>query len=216
MDIALIGRIIPVFVQAAWTTVQISLLSLALGLAVAALVAALRLSHVAALRFAGAAYVSVFRGTPALIQIFLLYFGGPQIGIQLEPFAAGTIALGLNIGAYMAESIRGGVLSVDRGQMEAARSLGFGEGQSMRWIVLPQAAKLMIRPLGVNAVALVKGTALVATISVVELTYTAQRFIGSTYKPFEIFTVTAVLYMIMVYGLTLVIDRLDRAYAGEA
>ena len=216
MDIALIGRIIPVFVQAAWTTVQISLLSLALGLAVAALIAGLRLSHLAVLRFIGAAYVSVFRGTPALIQIFLLYFGGPQIGIQLEPFAAGAIALGLNIGAYMAESIRGGVLSVDRGQMEAARSLGFGEGQSMRWIVLPQAAKLMIRPLGVNAVALVKGTALVATISVVELTYTAQRFIGSTYKPFEIFAVTAVLYMIMVYGLTLVIDRLDRAYAGEA
>lgn len=216
MDIALIGRIIPVFVQAAWTTVQISLLSLVLGLAVAALIAGLRLSHLSVLRFIGAAYVSVFRGTPALLQIFLLYFGGPQLGIQLEPFAAGAIALGLNIGAYMAESIRGGVLSVDRGQMEAARSLGFGEGQSMRWIVLPQAAKLMIRPLGVNAVALVKGTALVATISVVELTYTAQRFIGSTYKPFEIFVVTAVLYMIMVYGLTLVIDRLDRAYAGEA
>lgn len=216
MDIALIGRIIPVFVQAAWTTVQISLLSLALGLAVAALIAGLRLSHLSVLRFIGAAYVSVFRGTPALLQIFLLYFGGPQLGIQLEPFAAGAIALGLNIGAYMAESIRGGVLSVDRGQMEAARALGFGEGQSMRWIVLPQAAKLMIRPLGVNAVALVKGTALVATISVVELTYTAQRFIGSTYKPFEIFAVTAVLYMIMVYGLTLVIDRLDRAYAGEA
>jgi polar amino acid transport system permease protein len=216
MDIALIGRIIPVFVQAAWTTVQISLLSLVLGLAVAALIAGLRLSHLSVLRLIGAAYVSVFRGTPALLQIFLLYFGGPQLGIQLEPFAAGAIALGLNIAAYMAESIRGGVLSVDRGQMEAARSLGFGEGQSMRWIVLPQAAKLMIRPLGVNAVALVKGTALVATISVVELTYTAQRFIGSTYKPFEIFAVTAVLYMIMVYGLTLVIDRLDRAYAGEA
>ncbi|WP_421594487.1 amino acid ABC transporter permease [Shinella sp. M27] len=216
MDIALIGRIIPVFVQAAWTTVQISLLSLALGLAVAALIAGLRLSHLSMLRFIGAAYVSVFRGTPALLQIFLLYFGGPQLGIQLEPFAAGAIALGLNIAAYMAESIRGGVLSVDRGQMEAARSLGFGEGQSMRWIVLPQAAKLMIRPLGVNAVALVKGTALVATISVVELTYTAQRFIGSTYKPFEIFAVTAVLYMIMVYGLTLVIDWLDRAYAEEA
>ncbi|WP_313523722.1 amino acid ABC transporter permease [Shinella sp.] len=216
MDIALIGRIIPVFVQAAWTTVQISLLSLALGLAVAALIAGLRLSHLSVLRFIGAAYVSVFRGTPALLQIFLLYFGGPQLGIQLEPFAAGAIALGLNIAAYMAESIRGGVLSVDRGQMEAARSLGFGEGQSMRWIVLPQAAKLMIRPLGVNAVALVKGTALVATISVVELTYTAQRFIGSTYKPFEIFAVTAMLYMIMVYGLTLVIDWLDRAYAEEA
>ncbi|MBN9053064.1 MAG: nickel transporter [Shinella sp. 65-6] len=216
MDIALIGRILPVFVQAAWTTVELSLLSLGLGLAVGALVAGLRLSHAAVLRFVGGAYVSVFRGTPALLQIFLIYFGGPQVGIQLEPFAAGAIALGLNIAAYMAESIRGGVLSVDRGQMEAARSLGFGEGQSMRWLVLPQAARLMIRPLGVNAVALVKGTALVATISVVELTYTAQRFIGSTYKPFEIFAVTAVLYMIMVYGLTLVIDRLDRAYAEEA
>ena len=189
MDFALIIRILPVFIDAAWTTVEISLISLLLGLAVASLITAARMSHFVWFRFLGAAYVSVFRGTPALIQIFLLYFGGPQVGIQLEPFAAGSIALGLNIGAYMAESMRGGILAVDRGQMEAARSLGFASGQAFRWIVLPQAAKLMIRPLGVNAVALVKGTALVATISVVDLTYTAQRFIGSTYKPFEIFAV---------------------------
>ncbi len=215
MDFALIIRILPVFIDAAWTTVEISLISLLLGLAVASLITAARMSHFVWFRFLGAAYVSVFRGTPALIQIFLLYFGGPQVGIQLEPFAAGSIALGLNIGAYMAESMRGGILAVDRGQMEAARSLGFASGQAFRWIVLPQAAKLMIRPLGVNAVALVKGTALVATISVVDLTYTAQRFIGSTYKPFEIFAVTAVLYMVMVYGLTLLIDALDRRYAEE-
>jgi polar amino acid transport system permease protein len=215
MDFALIIRILPVFIDAAWTTVEISLISLLLGLAVASLITAARMSHFVWFRFLGAAYVSVFRGTPALIQIFLLYFGGPQVGIQLEPFAAGAIALGLNIGAYMAESMRGGILAVDRGQMEAARSLGFASGQAFRWIVLPQAAKLMIRPLGVNAVALVKGTALVATISVVDLTYTAQRFIGSTYKPFEIFAVTAVLYMVMVYGLTLLIDALDRRYAEE-
>lgn len=215
MDTDLILRILPAFIQAAWTTVEISLVSLVIGLSVASLLTAARLSRLAPLRVLGTAYVSLFRGTPALIQIFLLYFGGPQIGLQLEPFAAGAIALGLNIGAYMAESMRGGILSVDRGQTEAARSLGFSRAQSMRWIVLPQAARLMIRPLGVNAVALVKGTALVATISVVELTYTAQRFIGSTYKPFEIFAVTAVLYMIMVYGLTLLIGLLDRAYAEE-
>jgi len=208
-------RVLPVFIEAAWTTVEISLIALAIGLAVAAIVTGARLSQVWAARFAGAAYVSLFRGTPALIQIFLLYFGGPQVGIQLEPFAAGAIALGLNIAAYMAESMRGAIQTVDRGQSEAARSLGFGRGQTMAWIVLPQAAKLMIRPLGVNAVALVKGTALVATISVVDLTYTAQRFIGSTYKPFEIFAVTAVLYMIMVYGLSLLIGALDRAYAEE-
>lgn len=213
MDFSLIARIVPVFIKAAVVTVEISLLSLLLGLVVAAIVAVLRLSRSPFARFIGAAYVSLFRGTPALIQIFLLYFGGPQIGIQLEAFAAGTIALGLNIAAYMAESIRGGVLSVDRGQNEAARTLGFSRMQAMRWIVMPQAAKLMIRPLGVNAVALVKGTALVSTISVIELTYTAQRFIGSTYRPFEIFAVTAVLYMIIVYGLTLAINALDRAYA---
>ncbi|PJI40644.1 amino acid ABC transporter permease [Ciceribacter selenitireducens] len=215
MDTDLILRILPAFIQAAWTTVEISLVSLVIGLSVASLLTAARMSRLAPLRVLGTVYVSLFRGTPALIQIFLLYFGGPQIGLQLEPFAAGAIALGLNIGAYMAESMRGGILSVDRGQTEAARSLGFSRAQSMRWIVLPQAARLMIRPLGVNAVALVKGTALVATISVVELTYTAQRFIGSTYKPFEIFAVTAVLYMIMVYGLTLLIGLLDRAYAEE-
>lgn len=215
MDTDLILRILPAFIQAAWTTVEISLVSLVIGLSVASLLTVARLSRLAPLRVLGTVYVSLFRGTPALIQIFLLYFGGPQIGLQLEPFAAGAIALGLNIGAYMAESMRGGILSVDRGQTEAARSLGFSRAQSMRWIVLPQAARLMIRPLGVNAVALVKGTALVATISVVELTYTAQRFIGSTYKPFEIFAVTAVLYMIMVYGLTLLIGLLDRAYAEE-
>lgn len=215
MDTDLILRILPAFITAAGTTVEISLVSLAIGLSVASLLTAARLSRLAMLRVLGTVYVSLFRGTPALIQIFLLYFGGPQIGLQLEPFAAGAIALGLNIGAYMAESMRGGILSVDRGQTEAARSLGFSRTQSMRWIVLPQAARLMIRPLGVNAVALVKGTALVATISVVELTYTAQRFIGSTYKPFEIFAVTAVLYMVMVYGLTLLIGLLDRAYAEE-
>ncbi len=215
MDTELIFRILPASLEAAWTTVEISLLSLALGLAVASLLTAARLSRLRLLRAAATLYVSLFRGTPALIQIFLLYFGGPQIGLQLEPFAAGVIALGLNIGAYMSESMRGGILSVDRGQTEAARSLGFSRGQSMRWIVLPQAARLMIRPLGVNAVALVKGTALVATISVVELTYTAQRFIGSTYKPFEIFAVTAVLYMVMVYGLALVVGLIDRTYSEK-
>lgn len=80
----------------------------------------------------GTAYVSLFRGTPCLIQLFVLYFGGPQVGINLEPFAAGVIGLGLNIGAYMAESIRGAVLSVDRGQTEAARSIGFSRFQTMR------------------------------------------------------------------------------------
>ena len=213
MDFSLIQRVFPFFVDAALVTAQLSVLAFLLGLAVAALVAAARMTDVAALRFAGAAYVSVFRGTPCLIQLFILYFGGPQIGINLDPFAAGVIGLGLNIAAYMAEGMRGAILSVERGQTEASRSIGFGRWQTMQRVVLPQAARLMIRPLGVNTVALVKGTALVSTISVVELTYTAQRFIGSTYRPFEIFGIAALLYMVMVYGVARMVDVLDRRYA---
>lgn len=213
MDFSLMQRVFPFFVEAALVTIQISALALILGLAMAALAAVAKLSRSWVLRAVGTAYVSLFRGTPCLIQLFVLYFGGPQIGINLEPFAAGVIGLGANIGAYMAESIRGAILAVDKGQTEAARTIGFGRAQTMRLVVLPQAARLMIRPLGVNTVALVKGSALVSTISVVELTYTAQRFIGSTYKPFEIFGVAALLYMIIVYAVARTVDMLDRRYA---
>jgi len=212
MDLALMQRVFPFFLEAALVTIQISALALGLGLVVATLAASAKLSRSAPLRMIGTAYVSVWRGTPCLIQLFILYFGGPQIGINLEPFAAGVIGLGMNIGAYMAESIRGAILAVDRGQTEAARTIGFGRFDTMRRVILPQAARLMIRPLGVNTIALVKGSALVSTISVVEMTYTAQRFIGSTYKPFEIFAVAAVLYMIIVYAVARTVDLIDRRY----
>ena len=214
MDFGLIARIIPFFLEAALVTVELSLLSLVLGLTVAAIIAAARLSGSRVLRWAGTVYVSIMRGTPCLIQLFILYFGGPQVGINLSPFAAGAIGLGLNIGAYMSEAIRGAILAVDRGQAEASRVLGFSHYETLRIVVLPQAAKLMIRPLGVNTVALVKGTALVSTISMVELTYTAQRFIGSTYKPFEIFAVAALIYMAIIFGVAKLVDLLDRRYAA--
>ncbi|UCI33193.1 amino acid ABC transporter permease [Mesorhizobium sp. B4-1-4] len=213
MDFSLMQRVFPFFVEAALVTLELTALALVLGLAGAALAAAARMSRSAILRAIGTAYVSLFRGTPCLIQLFVLYFGGPQIGVNLDPFAAGVIGLGLNIGAYMAESIRGAVMAVDRGQTEAARTIGFSRFQTLRKVVLPQAARLMIRPLGVNTVALLKGSALVSTISMVELTYTAQRFIGSTYKPFEIFGVAALLYMVMVYAVARVVDLLDKRFA---
>jgi polar amino acid transport system permease protein len=196
--------------QAAWLTIELSVLTAILGLTCGALGAAARMSRLAILRWIAAAYVSVFRGTPALIQIFILYFGGPQIGIQLDSFAAGNIALGVNIGAYMTETIRGAIVSVDRGQTEAARTLGLSRWEAMRKVILPQAARMMIRPLGVNINALIKGTALVAPISVIELTYTAQRFIGSTYKPFEMFLVAGLLYMVIIYLVGQGIAWLDR------
>ncbi|WP_244520705.1 amino acid ABC transporter permease [Aliiruegeria lutimaris] len=203
-------RIYPYFLQAAWVTVQLSILTTILGLACGSLGAAARLSRHWYLRMIGATYVSLFRGTPALIQLFLLYFGGPQVGIQLDAFEAGVIGLGVNIGAYMTETMRGSIIAIDKGQTEAARTLGLSRFQAFRKVVLPQALRLMIRPLGVNINALIKGTALVAAISVVELTYTAQRYIGSTYKPFEMFLLSGLLYMVIIYIVGKGITYLDR------
>jgi polar amino acid transport system permease protein len=210
LDIELILRVYPFFLEAAWVTIELSVLTAILGLTCGALGAAGRMSRMAPFRWIAAVYVSVFRGTPALIQIFILYFGGPQIGIQLDSFEAGTIALGVNIGAYMTETIRGAIVSVDKGQTEAARTLGMSRWETMRKVILPQAARMMIRPLGVNINALIKGTALVAPISVIELTYTAQRFIGSTYKPFEMFLLSGLLYMVIIYVVAQGINWLDR------
>ncbi|KIC08785.1 nickel transporter [Leisingera sp. ANG-M1] len=213
MDFDLILRVYPFFLEAAWVTIQLSVYSIALGLACGALGAAARLSRSKPARAAGAVYVSVIRGTPALIQLFILYFGGPQIGIQLDAFEAGVIGLGVNIGAYMTETMRGAIIAVDKGQGEAARTLGMSRAQAMRKVILPQAARLMIRPLGVNINAQIKGTALVAAISVVELTYTAQRYIGSTYKPFEMFFLAGVIYLVIIYATGLGISYLDRKAA---
>jgi polar amino acid transport system permease protein len=210
LDTDLILRVYPFFLQAAVVTLELSVLTTLLGLVCGSLGAAARMSRLSILRAVGATYVSVIRGTPALIQLFILYFGGPQIGIQLDAFSAGVIGLGVNIGAYMTETIRGAILSVDRGQTEAARTLGMSRSQAMRKVVLPQAMRLMIRPLGVNINALIKGTALVAAISVVELTYTAQRYIGSTYKPFEMFLLSGALYMVIIYVTGRGIQWLDR------
>jgi len=213
MDIELILQVYPFFIEAAWVTVQLSVLATLLGLICGMLGTAARLSRSIVLRSIWATYVSVIRGTPALIQVFLLFFGGPQIGVVLDPFEAGVIALGFNIGAYMTESMRGAIVAVDRGQSEAARTLGLSGLSAMRYVILPQALRLMVRPLGVNINALIKGTALVAPISVVELTYTAQRYISSTYKPFELFLVAGVLYMIIVYATAAVVGWVDRRVA---
>lgn len=210
MDFELMQKVYPFFLEAAWVTILLSVLTAILGLICGTLGAAARMSRFWVLRFIGAAYVSLFRGTPALIQLFILYFGGPQVGIQLDAFEAGVIGLGVNAGAYMTETIRGAIISIDKGQREAARTLGLSQWQAMYKVILPQSMRLMIRPLGVNINALIKATALVAAISVVELTYTAQRYIGSTYKPFEMFLLAGVLYMVIIYVVGKGIAWLDR------
>lgn len=213
MDFELIQRVFIYFVQAAWITVELSFLSVCIGLCLGLIGALCKLSPNPWLHYPARVYVSIFRGTPCLIQLFIIYFGGPQIGLQLEPFPAAVIGLGINIGSYMTESIRGAILAVESGQIEASRSLGVGKSQTMIKVILPQAARLMIRPLGINTIALIKGSSLVSAISVVELTYTAHRYIGSTYRPFEMFILAAIFYLAIISIASFLIQKVDNRYA---
>jgi polar amino acid transport system permease protein len=213
VDFELIQRVFIYFVQAAWITVELSFLSVCIGLCLGLIGALCKLSPNPWLHYPARVYVSIFRGTPCLIQLFIIYFGGPQIGLQLEPFPAAVIGLGINIGSYMTESIRGAILAVESGQIEASRSLGVGKSQTMIKVILPQAARLMIRPLGINTIALIKGSSLVSAISVVELTYTAHRYIGSTYRPFEMFILAAIFYLVIISIASFLIQKVDNRYA---
>ncbi|WP_296075928.1 amino acid ABC transporter permease [uncultured Agrobacterium sp.] len=213
MDYMLMGRIVPFFFQGACVTLGLATLTFFISLLIGAVATMCRLSRSIPLRTAARVYVSIFRGTPCLVQLFIIYFGVSQMGVDLSPFVAAVAGLSLNLGAYMSESIRGAIFAVDRGQNEAARSIGFSRSQAMRYVLIPQAARLMIRSIGINAVMLVKTTSIVSAISVVELTYMSQRFIGSTFKPFEVFALAATMYMVIVYLLSWSVEKLDQRFA---
>jgi polar amino acid transport system permease protein len=212
MDFTLMWEITPLLLKAAWITVTISVLAFILGLVVATILVIMRASAFRIVRWPARVYISVIRGTPFFVQLLIFYYGGSAFGINLDAYTAGFLAMGLNGGAYMSEAIRGSILAVDNGQIEASRSLGFSRTQTMISIILPQAAGLMIRSLGVLGVILIKGSSLVSIISVVELTYQSQRIISSTYKPFEVFAVSAGLYLILIYGVISLVDWLYKSH----
>lgn len=206
MDVNLMVEVTPLLIKAAWITIDISIRAIILGFGVACVLVFLRSLQIKPLQWFSRGYVSVIRGTPYFVQLLLVFYGGPTIGLTMDPFTCGVMVGAFNIGAYMSEAIRGALESVESGQNEASRSLGFGRLQTLIYVVLPQAAGLMIRSVGVLAIVLVKNSSLVSIISVVELTYQAQRLIGSTYKPFEIFTLTAVMYICIVYAVMGIVE----------
>jgi len=155
----------------------------------------------------------VFMGTPLLLQLFLIYFGLVQIGIDLPAFVAGVIGLGLHFAVYNSELIQTAILSVDRGQMEAARTVGLSRGQALRKVVVPQAVRAVIPPIGNNMIALLKDSALVSVIGVSELTLSAQRAIGATYRPFEFYLLAAAFYYVINLGMEAVQRRIERRIA---
>jgi polar amino acid transport system permease protein len=155
----------------------------------------------------------LFMGTPLLLQLFLIYFGLDQIGVDLPAFVAGVIGLGLHYAVYNSELIQTAILAVDRGQMEAARTLGLSRGQALRKVVVPQAVHDVIPPIGNNMIALLKDSALVSVIGVSELTLSAQLAIGRTYRPFEFYIVAAIFYYVINLGMEAVLRRIERRTA---
>lgn len=200
MDFQLMADVTPLLLKAAWVTIDISVRAIVFGFLVASVLVFLRSAKFRPIRWFARAYVSVVRGTPYFVQLLLVFYGGPTIGLDLEPFTCGVVVGAFNIGAYMSEAIRGAIESVDRGQNEASRTLGLGRLATLVYVILPQASGLMVRSIGVLAIVLIKNSSLVSIISVVELTYQAQRLIGSTYKPLEIFAVSALMYIVIIYA----------------
>jgi His/Glu/Gln/Arg/opine family amino acid ABC transporter permease subunit len=169
-----------------------------------------RLSRLRPLRFLSTLYVELVRGTPLLVQLFIVYYGLPSVGIRLEPFLAGFLTLGAHYGAYLSEVYRAGILAVDRGQWEAAASVGMGRGMVMREVILPQAIRTILPPVGNYFISMLKDSALVATISVTELLRAGQLRVAITFRAMDIYLMVAAIYLVMSYALSLLIGFFER------
>jgi polar amino acid transport system permease protein len=156
------------------------------------------------------AYVTFFRGTPLLVQLFLLFFGLPQFDIVLPAFFCGVVGLGLYSGAYVSEIVRGAIQSVDRGQNEAARSMGMSSGLAMRAIVLPQAFVRMIPPLGNEFIALIKNSALVSLLTIHDLMHEGQKIISVSYRSLEVYLAVALIYLVLTSAATLALRAIEK------
>lgn len=217
LDPGVVVRAFPFLLRALGVTVILTAGGSLLAITLGQLLALMRMSPRAFLRLPAGIYVDFFRGTPLLIQLFALYFGAPQLGIDIDPMTAGILGLGLNGAAYVAEILRSGIVSVPPGQWAAGRALGMGKILLLRRVVLPQAYRVAVPPLAGALVSLLKDTSLVSTITVVELTRQAQTAIGSSFRAVELYGAAALLYFALTFPLLKLADRMERNLSrGEA
>jgi len=204
----------PLLVRGAIDTLQFTTISVSLGTMLGLIVALARMSKTKLLRLLVTCYVEFFRGTPLLTQIMLIHYGLPRLfGYHPNTFFDAILALTLNSGAYIAEIFRGGIQSIERGQMEASRSLGMSYGQAMRYVILPQAIRRIIPPMANEFIAMLKDSSLLAIISVNELMFRSMQVSGKTFRPFEIFLFAALLYLIMTMTFSYLASFVERRLA---
>ena len=191
-------------------TIPLALASFAIGLAIAVGVALLRISSSRLLSASGRVYVSAIRGTPLLVQLFVIFYGLPQLGVRIDPWPAAIIGLSLNVGGYAAEVIRAAILSVPKGQWEAGFTVGLSRTTTLRRIIAPQAARVSVPPLSNTFISLVKDTSLVSIITVTELFRVAQNIAAFSYEFLVVYIEAAVIYWIFCFVLSLGQDAIER------
>ena len=213
MNFELMVQAMPLLLTGAIVTVKITALSVFLGILIGLFVGIARISTYKIVHLAAAVYVDFLRGTPLLVQIFLVYFALPVLtGQRIDPFVAAIAACSINSSAYVAEIFRAGIQSIDAGQMEAGRSLGMTWTQTMRYIIVPQAARRVIPPLGNEFIALLKDSSLVSVIGFEELTRRGQLIIARTYASLEIWICVAIIYLVMTVSISRLVAWLERRY----
>ncbi|MEM5435823.1 amino acid ABC transporter permease [Paraburkholderia diazotrophica] len=187
----------PTLLKGTLLTIKFAIAAMVFGLIVGALAAVMRISGNRLLDRIAQAYVSVMRGTPLLVQMFVMYYGLPSIGLALSPTTAGVLTLTLNAGAYLSETMRGAILGIPRGQWSASHSLGLTYFQTLRYVVGPQALRLAVPSMGNTLISLIKDTSLVSVITVTELLRSAQEVIAATFQPLPLYLAVAALYWIL-------------------
>ncbi|WP_243428250.1 amino acid ABC transporter permease [Clostridium rhizosphaerae] len=215
MDTNTIIKFFPILIKGSITTIELTTITIVLGTALALLIAFTKISRNVFLNSFGSLYTWLFRGTPLLVQLFLIYYGLPQFGLRLDPFPAAVIGLTLNIAAYIAEVIRASIESIEKAQWEAAYTMGLGFWKTVFLIILPQSMKRMIPPLTNEFIALLKDTSLVSTIAMVDLMRTAQQISSTTFKPMEILLGAAILYLMMTSVFTIIFKVMETKFSYD-
>ncbi|MBS0558868.1 MAG: amino acid ABC transporter permease [Proteobacteria bacterium] len=203
----------PELLVAAGQTLRMTFFAYLLGASAGLLIAFGEMSRRRALSVSCRVYIEFIRGTPTLTQLFLIYFGLASFGIIIPGFAAAVLALGLHYAAYMAETYRSGIASVDRGQREAAQSIGMTGAQTMRYVILPQALRVVIPPMTNSAISLLKDTSVASLIAAPELMLRANDVTSEFYMPMEVYLITGAMYFAMSYPLSIAVRRLERMTA---
>lgn len=200
---------------AALATLQLAIGALLIGLVVGLLIALARLSGNRRLRGVALLYIEVFRGTPALVQLFIVYFSLTAIGIEFSSYKAAVVGLGLNAAAYLAEIYRAGLEAVPKGQVEAAKAIGMPRGQVLRFVLLPQAIRIVLAPIGNVAISLLKDTSVASLIAAPDLMLRAQDLSAVYFMPLEIYVLVGAMYFVMCYPLSLGVRLLERKGASH-